>query len=1064
MPRFAKYTLTWSAELSRYELIEGKNILEPLLIQNEELWLAWLADHSSFAFEGKNGHLSVLREGREKSGKSYWYAYRRQGNRVEKRYVGRSAELSVARLEQVAASLAQQGTNVSCEPVPKVAVAQSDTSPQQNVADAMEAEQQILLAPKLHLPRLAASLVLRERLLARLDAGRMGKLTLITAPAGFGKTTLVRQWLAARTVITRVAWISLDSNDNDPIRFWNYVITACQSFGIKTKLLSSASLARAWLPPFEPPSLKEEALIPLLNELANLNEGALLVLDDYHTIDEPGVHETLAFFLEYLPITLHLVLLTRLEPPLPLARLRGNGEVCEIRADDLRFSAAETATFLQPTAVLQPEHSARLANRLEGWPTGLRLISLALQERKNPAAIEYYLATLSGGERVWIDYFVAEVLSAQSEIVQRFLLQTSILLRLTAPLCEFLTGLEESEDILETLVQANLFLERLEGPQAWYRYHQLFAEAMQEEARQRLGADTLQALFQRASQWYEQQDLLIEAVEMAFKAGDEEHMLALLARLTDTADMRQYPDIHLLRRWLEHVSLERMSDCPQLYLAYVTVMILRPGPDQLTQELLIQAEQLLQRAAEIWRERQNRLQSGITLALLAMVAQRRKHIDQAREYAIQALEWLPLDRQSERAICLTVIGISALFRDQFVLSRRMFLESRDLWIARENPHGVRGNTLLLARTCIELGELHLAAEYLQYVLAEARTYNDVNDIAETQISLAHLFYEWDELEAAEQAAQEAYELGEQLQSKEPRVQAGVMLARLHSVQGRPDAARDNLTTLLVHLSPRYEARLYSLVLLAQARCSLAEGDIAGAQRSLQQLAAYEKLPLLSPIGLEEAEQTALLTQPEKTQLSYASERYFLLTARLYLAREEAERARELLTWLLTAAEAAGHCKIAVEIRAILLLAYAACKLRRDLPQMLHTLLRQTYAEGYLRLYLDEGEPLVRVLRQLVPHIRDKALSPYLQKILRAFTDQLDLANEPVFPAALSEPLSAQEQRVLQLLAAGRTNPEIAESLIVSVNTIRKQVQSIYRKLNVTNRVEASELARTLHLL
>ncbi|MGH2482642.1 MAG: hypothetical protein ACRDHW_23595, partial [Ktedonobacteraceae bacterium] len=338
-------------------------------------------------------------------------------------------------------------------------------------------------------------LVEREALHTRLDDGLEHRVTLLSAPAGSGKTTLVRSWMAARPDLPPVAWVSLDAGDNDPVRFWRYVLTACASIQSALGQEALAILNRAQQPVFE------SALTLFINELTQLECQALLVLEDYHTINEPRVHETLAFLLDYLPESLRVILITRGEPPLPLARWRAHGDLGELRAVDLRFSTQETHRFLQQAIpfALTPEILAHLAERTEGWVAGLRLLALAAQGRQEPQEIEHTLANFTGSHQHILRYLVADVLSTQPGDLQIFLLQTSLLNRLNASLCTAVTERADSARLLARLDQADLFLYPLDGAGQWYRYHALFAEAMQHEAHQRFSMETLHTLYDRAS-------------------------------------------------------------------------------------------------------------------------------------------------------------------------------------------------------------------------------------------------------------------------------------------------------------------------------------------------------------------------------------------------------------------------------------------------------------------------------------------------------------------------------------------------------------------------------------
>jgi LuxR family transcriptional regulator, maltose regulon positive regulatory protein len=433
MPKSALYTLRWSEEHERYELQAKENAANRPL--QEDWWFVWLADHSSFSFQGKQGHLSLLKEPRAR-GADYWYAYRSLNGRTVKKYAGRTVDLTAAHLEEIAHALASKAPVVADEAERRKRPPSSTATDHHTRALHIPAPAAVprphqlpLLSYKLQPPRLYPSLIVRDRLLAQLDAALEQPVTLLCAPAGYGKTTLVSQWLVARGATGHpLAWISLDEGDNDLLRFWHHTIAACQ--GVQTHLGSTAlaHLSTSLQPPFGPPDM-EIVLTLLLNDLANLPGACLLVLDDYHVISDPRIHGTMALFLEHLPASLHVLLLSRNTPALPLARLRAGGELYEIQAADLRFTTTETNEFLRQTLAfpLAQEQLVQLDSHLEGWAAGLRLLALALRGHKSQQEIEHHLASFAGSHRLILDYFVSEVLSAQSESFQDFLLRTSVL-------------------------------------------------------------------------------------------------------------------------------------------------------------------------------------------------------------------------------------------------------------------------------------------------------------------------------------------------------------------------------------------------------------------------------------------------------------------------------------------------------------------------------------------------------------------------------------------------------------------------------------------------------------
>ncbi len=917
-------------------------------------------------------------------------------------------------------------------------------------ADAVQAGKPVqvavpLLEPKLLLPRLHQPLVERSRLLARLDTALEHKLTVLTAPAGFGKTTLVRQWIAGRRArgnLPPVAWVSLDAGDNDPVRFWRYVITACQAWPADGARSALTLLSAAAQPPFGP-SPVETVLTAFLNALTHGGQGGILVLEDYHVISAPAVHKTLAFFLDHLPAPLHLVILSRQDPPLPLARLRARGDLCEVHGADLRFSPAETRAFLQqtmavPLATLSPETADHLETRLEGWAAGLRLLAVALQG--SPQAIGPSLATLACSHRQVLDYFVTEVLDAQPEPLQHFLLQTSFLGRLTGSLCDAVLDRQGSEMLLDALERAGLFLERLDGPELWYRYHALFAEAMSAEAHRRLGSPALQALSSRASRWYEQQGMVAEAIEAALAAGDMVRAAGLVEQRIGNQFFGRMQEFHTLRRWLEQVPAAVMQSHPALCLGYAIAVATGNAPEPPTPAAMALMEGLLQTAEDGWRARGNTARLGEVFAFRALAAHRLEKQAQAVALARQALVWLPEEERTWRAISLTVVAADDLQEGRLDSARRTLLEVRALWEAAGNRHGRRSGMVLLGAVYFGQGELHLATEHCRQALTEAREVGDGDDIGPTQLGLAQILYEWNELEAAGQAAQEAYDLGVQLAYPRLQVQAALMLVRVQHAQGQTRLAQQRLAALMAQVLPQREPQLYREVLAGQAQLLLALGDRSAAARCLTLLAG------LGPPRHGHAE---------------------LLAARLLLAEGRAEAALDTLRCQLAAAQAAGRTRSALEIQLLMARAQVACQHVQAARELLQTVLSLVHTEGYVRLFLDEGAGMAALLRSTLPGLRERPLTSYVRNVLSAFVAEPEQAAGQPFPSDLSgliEPLSPQEQRVLRLLATGLSNPELARELVVSVNTVKAHVKSIYRKLNVNNRREAAEALRHLPAL
>lgn len=889
-----------------------------------------------------------------------------------------------------------------------------------------------LLSTKLTPPRLRASIVSRERLLARLNEGLERKLTLLSAPPGSGKTTLASEWLAART--EPVAWVSLDKGDDDPIRFWRYVLTACRAFDPALGRSALVALRASQQPVFEP------VLTPFINEMAQLPHRCILVLDDYHVITLRQVHDTLTFLLDHFPATLHLVLMTRSEPPLPLARLRARDELSEFNAADLRFSLDEIQAFFQQTLrlPLSTEAIARLEARTEGWAAGLRLVALALEGRQKPTETEQFLATLAGEHRHILEYLTGEVLANQPESLQVFLLQTSVLSRLTASLCDAVTDRDDSASVLERLVRANLFLIPLggEGDQTWYRYHTLFAEAMLHVARQRFGESGLQTLYDKAARWHAAQGFLAEAIEASIDARDFGRAATLVEQ---AVNVRSFSEPQTLRRWAEKLPQEMLHDHPILCLNYAMALLFTS--DRYAPATATLVETPLQAAEAAWRKTEDEHRLGQVFAFRSMVAMWQGDWIRSFAWAKEALALLPEHEVYWRGISLLIASIQDMLAGKIDSVQRMALEARALCEAAQNIHGVSGVTLLLAGTFAAQTELDQAEALYRQVLDEAGDAEELlDDRGFAQLGLGTIAFERNDLAPAEQHAAQALEIAQRRPEQDVQVHASLLMARIQHARGQMAQAQETLRVLAART---HQAVWLREVQAWQARFSLDAGDLAAAQRWQATFAQHTD-------GVPKTQQ----------------EQEALILARMLIAEGESEAALKLLERWRRDAHAHARTRSELEIRCLQALAHAA---QMDTQRALKTLVRAlTLAQpsGLRRVFLDEGQPMALLLQAVIPDLKKRPLATYATLLLKAFasTRSIQMLSAPTVSSLLLEPLSPQEQRVLRLLAAGLSNPEIARELVVSTNTIKTQIKSIYRKLNVNTREEAREAARQLKLL
>src|ERR687894_436174 len=562
-------------------------------------WIAWLTDPAtrSFSFQGTSGRYTARKEHRSRGGE-YWVAYRKQGGKLHKAYLGKAEDVTLARLEDVAAEMADRGGEVVASP-PSDATSGDGGASRPVDAAASEVHTTVddrqrerrrhgtgadpLLMTKLAVPSTRASLVPRPRLSERLEEGLEAQLILVSAPAGFGKSTLLGAWASELSGSGRpIAWFSLDSADNDPARFWRYFGTAIDLLQPGSGTTALALLDSPQAPPIE------AILTTLLNELVDLSTDAVLVVDDYHLIESQTIHEALTFLIDHLPQRMHLVIATRMDPPLPLPRLRARGEMTELRAADLRFTPEEAATFLNRVMGLElsAEDTAELEGRTEGWIAGLQMAALAMRDH---ADVSGFIAAFTGSNRHVVDYLAEEVLARQPEELRTFLLRTSILDRMCAPLCNAVTGHIDGQTTLEHLERANLFLVPLDDERQWYRYHHLFADVL----RQRLShtqTGLIPALYKRASEWLEEARLIPEAVHHALAAQDWERAIRLIEASGMTIVLSQQGQT--LLGWIDELPDTMVRERPVLCTIRALALVFSNRPDA-AEASLQQAERCL---------------------------------------------------------------------------------------------------------------------------------------------------------------------------------------------------------------------------------------------------------------------------------------------------------------------------------------------------------------------------------------------------------------------------------------------------------------------------------------
>jgi LuxR family maltose regulon positive regulatory protein len=990
-----------------------------------------------------------------------------------------------------------------------------------------------LLRTKLYMPPLRTGFVRRPRLIERLNAGlSLGhKLTLISAPAGFGKTTLLCEWISpvmssqqpatndrearARRMQHAVrnaqsgdqasphipcsslptpsfSWLSLDKGDNDPTRFVTYLVAALQTVqqDIGESLLSRQRAPQA-------PSLRE-SLAAVINEVSALADRLVLVLDDYQTIKAKSIHDAVAFFLDRLPGNVHLVITTRSDPVLPLARLRGRGQLTELRQADLRFTSEEVSAFLSQTMglALSPDQVVAVASRTEGWIAGLQMAAISMQGRRD---LTGFIQELTGSHRFILDYLTEEVLDQQPEAIQEFLLQTSILERLTAPLCGAILGSENGEcylaqngaaweekrgsegsgfqEILESLERANLFLVPLDDRREWYRYHRLFADLLRRRLH-RSRPDLVPILHGRASAWYERraQDLgqtrqgnglMSAAIDHALSAGDAEYAAHLVLEIADSIMLRS--EFATLQRWIETLPGDVVRTHPLLCVYHAVVLLIGGQP-------LEAAEARIQDALAA---DDNGTVTGEIAAFYALLATYRQDVQQSTELSERALELLPADRLFFRSFVAVFLGLNYMFGGDVAAAIRAFDET-----ARIGQQA--GNLVITVLSLTHLAELaHIQGELGRATALYERALQTATDergrpkpiAGLALIGLGQVARERGELERATRYYTEGNDLVVRW-GKVATINGYLGLARVRQSQGDVAGAQEAIRAA-EQIAQAFDAMQVDDTFVAahKARLHLAQGNVEAVQQWLEERGLAQDID-------------ALDDQAGSADPSFLRVVEYMILAEVYIAQGRGKDALGLLAPLLRVSEAARWTTITIKLLSLEALAYQA---EQDVNRAIASLTRAlVLAEpgGFVQTFVKAGKPMESLLRAVCgsPSASSRAVSrdlshrgdpgpstvdrrrsaiggEYVQRLLAAFHASRPPAQQSCpEPETLFESLSDREQQVLRLLNTHLSSTEIAEELYLSVNTVRSHIKNIYSKLDVHGRAEAIARAAALGLL
>ena len=901
----------------------------------------------------------------------------------------------------------------------------------------------LLLSTKLHIPVSQRSVVVRQGLIEKITSSVQARLILLSAPAGYGKTTLVSEAIQRlkETQALRIAWLSLDADDNDPIQFFAYLDEATK--GIPRQQNSLAEMLQSQQA--SPKTLAKS----FLNDLISIQEPFLLVLDDYHVIDSQEIDEVMAFLIDKMPQSMTLMMTSRSDPGFPLARLRARGELVEIRADDLRFSKDEAAQFMQEVMgiSISDEQISVLGKRTEGWVAGLQMAALSMRDR-SLGEIDSFVQKFTGSHRYIVDYLLDEVLLNQPAHIRSFLLQTSILRRLCGPLCDAVTGQENSGKLLQALEQDNLFVIPLDDERRWYRYHHLFSEVLQAHWNENLSED-LAIIHQRASKWYEQNNMPKEAIYHALLADDFQHV-AYLAEFMWRAMTVRYQSLTWLG-WVKKIPENYVQASPVLSVGYAWAL-LDAGE--------MEAAELRLQDAERWLSKINNPDerpSGMVVVdetefktLPRTLANARAYLAQTMEkpsdairYAQEALDLLVGDDYFERGLAYLLLGFAHWSNGDLDTAYQAVSDAVVNMRRAENLPFTVSFTSYLADILTAQGLLNKAVKkyslLLNAILDSGKPV--IPEVAVLHLGLSELFIEQGDIEAAKSHFAQAEVMGE-LPAFPPwhrhwsLAQAGIKSAE-HDLEGVIDILND-----AERLSYRHPFPNVRPVSAMKIRTKLAQGRLDTAWRWVEDQGFS--------VG---------------ASLSYMREFEHITFVRVLIAQykndhdqNKVENAKKLLHRLLEKAEQGKRVGSMIEVLNLLALLHAAEGDNSVALQFLKRSLQLAEPEKYVRVFVDEGKPMALLLQEA---LSENFSTAYIKKLLDTFSED-DTDN--VLSEYLDDLLTEREHEILVLISAGLKNKEIAEQVVVSLNTVLYHTKNIYNKLGVNKRTQAVLKAKELGLL
>jgi LuxR family transcriptional regulator, maltose regulon positive regulatory protein len=906
----------------------------------------------------------------------------------------------------------------------------SDTTREKDNHQTAPEQNKHLLRTKLYIPAMRSQQVNRPRLITLLNGGRDKTLTLVSAPAGYGKTTMVSRWL--KETGTAAAWLSLDAGDNDPIRFLQYLLEAIQTIAPGAAKEAQGILQGGQL-------TKYENVIDLLtNELAMIPDQFILVLDDFHVISTEAVLNIMLYLLEHLPPEKHVVLLTRIDPPLPLSRLRVRNQLLDIRADQLRFTSDEAAAFLNEVMglTLSTPDLAAMETRTEGWIAGLQLAALSLQSCKD---IHGFVAAFTGSHHYIMDYLIDEVLKTQSETTVTFLLQTSFLDHMCGPLCEGVINAEaggqlNGQAMLETLEKMNLFVIPLDDERRWYRYHHLFADMLKKRLEQQY-RHLIPELHRRASKWYEHNEFIAEAIEQAIAADEQDRAAQLIEENGCMLMMRG--EVATFLNWTDTIDFQSETR-PWLAIQKAWALALTGNPDRVEPTLQVPEKLLapLEPTVEV------KTLQGTMAAARAHCANTQGDTKSAAIYAHQALEKLPTCSaisRSIRSVATSVLGDASWINGDLDNAVDAYAEAIRIGREADNLHMVIIANSNLAEVLMEQGQLRRASEiYNQSLQMAVRPDGQRSPLASgIYAGLGRLAYEGNRLDEAAQNIQLSLDLCRQWGDLNKQAVVCALLARLEQVRHNPTAVLEAVRNVEKVIYERsLSAPQSNQVRSDLARTWLAQGNL-------------ERVSQLMPQGEWTIE----------NEIPYQREAEFIILLRALLAQGDYDAALILSQRLLEKSEAAKRTGRVIEILVLQALTRQGRKETDEALAALKKAFTLAKPEGYVRTFLDEGEPLNRLLHLA----RSRQIETEYASFLLAAEEEAAVSTQPE-QQNLAGPLTAREVEVLKLIEAGNANQEIAEKLVISITTVKRHISNIYTKLDVNNRTQAVAAAKELKLL